>query len=88
MNARRYAYWLLALAAVVVAGIQVVYASHAVREQHTALQAAQLEQDAALLRYSRLQLELAAVAAYQNVERTAEEELDMAFPRRVERLEP
>ena len=33
-------------------------------------------------------LELAAVAAYQNVERTAEDELDMTFPDDIQRVEP
>jgi cell division protein FtsL len=53
-----------------------------------ALQSLQRERDRAVEEYSRLQLELAAVAAYQNIERTAEEELDMHFPSEVTRVNP
>ena len=44
--------------------------------------------DNAAEEYSRLQIELAAVAAYQNVERTAEDKLGMSFPEEVQRVEP
>jgi cell division protein FtsL len=80
--------WLLGLTLVVISGIQVAFSTHEVRQMHVALQAVQLEQDEALAEYSRLQLELATVLAYQNVERTAEEKLDMAFPAEVQRVEP
>jgi cell division protein FtsL len=88
MTVRSFVIWLLAMAVVVVSGIQVAYSTHRVRQMHMALQAAQDERDDALQEYSRLQLELAAVAAYQNIERTAEEELGMAFPSDVRRIDP
>ena len=88
MSGRQFALFSLGLAFVVISGIQVAVGSQAVRERHRALQALQLELDRAADVYSRLQIELAAVAAYQNVERTAEESLDMAFPAEVERVSP
>lgn len=88
MSLRLFSGWLLGLTLVVISGIQVAFSTHEVRQMHVALQAVQLEQDEALAEYSRLQLELATVLAYQNVERTAEEKLDMAFPTEVQRVEP
>ncbi len=88
MNGRRFALFTLALAFVVISGVQVAIASQDVRERHRALQALQLELDQAAEEYSRLQIELAAIAAYQNVERTAEESLGMSFPAEVERISP
>ncbi len=88
MSLRVFSGWLLGLVLVVISGIQVAFSTHEVRQMHVALQAVQLQQDEALSEYSRLQLELATVAAYQNVERTAEEKLDMAFPTDVQRVEP
>ena len=88
MSGRQFALFALGLAFVVISGIQVAVATQDVRERHRTLQALQLELDRAADLYSRLQLELAAVAAYQNVERTAEESLDMAFPAEVERVAP
>ncbi len=88
MSARLFIVWLLALVFVVLSGIQVAFSTEAVREQHRDLQTLQAELDAAAEEYSRLQLELATVAAYQNVERTAEEELDMSFPSDVQRVSP
>lgn len=88
MSLRVFSGWLLGLVLVVISGIQVAFSTHEVRQMHVALQAVQLQQDEALAEYSRLQLELATVAAYQNVERTAEEKLDMAFPTDVQRVEP
>ncbi len=88
MNGRSFALFALALTFVVISGIQVSIASQDVRERHRALQALQLQLDRATEMYSRLQLELAAVAAYQNVERTAEESLGMSFPADVERISP
>ncbi len=87
MSARSIVYWLVTLVLVVVSGIQVAFSTHEVRQMHVALQSVQREQDKALAEYSRLQLELAAVAAYQNIERTAEDELGMAFPTEVQRVE-
>ena len=88
MSGKQFALFALGLAFVVISGIQVAVATQDVRERHRTLQALQLELDRAADLYSRLQLELAAVAAYQNVERTAEESLDMAFPAEVERVAP
>ena len=86
MSGRQFFLFVLALAFVVISGIQVAIATQEVRERHRALQALQLELDRATDMYGRLQLELAAVAAYQNVERTAEESLGMSFPTEVERV--
>ena len=88
MSGRQFFFWLLALTFVVASGIQVAFSTETVREQHRDLQMLQAELDAAAEEYSRLQLELATVAAYQNVERTAEEELDMSFPTDVQRVTP
>ena len=88
MTARTFFIWLLVLTAVVISGVQVAFSTHRVRLMHMALQDVQRERDDALEEYSRLQLELAAVAAYQNIERTAEEELDMTFPTDVRRVDP
>ena len=88
MSGRRFSLFTLALVFVVVSGVQVAIGTQEVRERHRTLQALQLELDRAAEVYSRLQLELAAVAAYQNVERTAEESLGMSFPADVERISP
>ena len=88
MSGKRFALFVLALVFVVMSGIQVSIATQEVRERHRALQGLQLELDRAAEEYSRLQIELAAVAAYQNVERTAEESLGMSFPSDVERISP
>jgi len=88
MSVRVFVYWLLALVIVVVSGIQVAFSTHRVRQMHMDLQVLQRARDNVLEEYSRLQLELAAVAAYQNVERTAEEQLEMTFPAEVRRVEP
>ena len=88
MSARLFLFWLLALAVVVASGVQVAFSAEAVRARHKALQSLQNRLDAAAEEYSRLQLELAAAAAYQNVESTAQSELDMSFPTRIERLDP
>lgn len=88
MSGRAFMLWLLALVFVVISGIQVAFTSESVRERHRELQSLQAGLDAASEEYSRLQIELAAVAAYQNVERTAEESLDMSFPTEVERVTP
>ena len=86
MSGRQFALFTLALAFLVISGIQVAVATQDVRERHRSLQALQLQLDRAAEMYGRLQLELAAVAAYQNVERTAEESLGMSFPVDVERV--
>ena len=81
MTGRQLAGWL------VLSGLQVAYATGTVRGQHRTLQTLQNQLDRAVAVYSRLQLELAAVAAYQQVEQTAEEELGMTFPEDVTRVE-
>ena len=88
MSTRLFLFWLLALAGVVASGVQVAFSTDAVRARHKTLQSLQNRLDAAAEEYSRLQLELAAAAAYQNVERTAQSELGMFFPARIERLDP
>lgn len=88
MTPRAFLPWLIALVFVVISGIQVAFTTETVRDQHRELQALQAELDAASEEYSRLQIELAAVAAYQNVERTAEDSLGMSFPTEVERVAP
>ncbi len=88
MSSRLFFMWLLALALVVVSGVQVAFSTDAVRDRHRTLQSLQSGLDAATEEYSRLQLELAAVAAYQNVEQTAQEELGMSFPDQVQRVTP
>ena len=88
MKSRTLMAWFVSLVVLVISGVQVAFSTHQVRQKHVALQTVQREQDQALAEYSRLQLELAAVAAYQNVERTAEEQLNMAFPVEVQRVEP
>lgn len=88
MTGRSFLAFLLALLFVVLSGIQVSFATQDVRERHRELQALQSELDRAAEEYSRLQIELAAVAAYQNVERMAEESLQMFFPAEVERVTP
>ena len=88
MSARTFVLWLLALVVLVISGIQVAFSTHNVRNLHIDLQSLQRQLDSAAEEYSRLQIELAAVAAYQNIERTAEEKLGMSFPTQVERVEP
>ncbi|MGD8832699.1 MAG: cell division protein FtsL [Pseudomonadales bacterium] len=88
MSSRAFLAWLLALLFLVLSGVQVAFSTDAVRERHMALQSLQSRLDAAAEEYSRLQIELAAVAAYQNVERAAADKLGMSFPEDVERVEP
>jgi len=84
---RGFLQWLFALLALVASGIQVAHSTHEVRRLHAALQDAQRIQDEGLAEHSRLLLERAALAAYQNVERLAESQLSMQFPHKVERVE-
>lgn len=82
--------WLV-LAALIIAvasGIQVAEQAHQVRKLQGELEVMQRTQDELLAEYSRLLLERSTLAAYQNVERLAEQELGMRFPDTVERLEP
>ncbi|MCZ6854089.1 MAG: cell division protein FtsL [Gammaproteobacteria bacterium] len=84
----RFATWVLLLVLVVASGLQVARTSQEVRSLHVLREQAQQEQDEHLAEYSRLLIERAALAAYQNVERMARDELDMSFPEDVERIEP
>ena len=86
MTGRQLTVWLLALGFLVLSGVQVAFSTETVRGQHRTLQSLQGQLDRAVAVYSRLQLELAAVAAYQQVEQTAEEELGMTFPEDVTRV--
>ncbi len=79
---------LLLLAGAVASGIQVVFTTHQLREIHGALEVVRDRQDDLLAEHSRLLLERGALAAYQNVERVAEVELNMRFPNEVERILP
>jgi cell division protein FtsL len=88
MTGRVFVCWLIGLLVLVLSGIQVAFSTHRVRTLHIELQTLQGRLDDAVEEYSRLQIELAAVAAYQNVERTAELELEMTFPEEVRRVEP
>jgi cell division protein FtsL len=88
MKRRQLLAFAVLLVAVVGSGIQVALVSHEVRRLHGELEAAQRAQDEHLAEHSRLLLERSALAAYQNVERLAEEELAMGFPDTVERIDP
>lgn len=86
MSGGRFLIWLLVLLLVVVSGLQVAYSAKENRDLHMLLEAAQRSQDEALAVQSRLLIERSALAAYQNVERTAQVKLDMQFPTTVERV--
>ena len=86
MSSARFALWLALLVAVVASGIQVAYSANETRDLHEALEAAQTSHDEAMAAQSRLLIERATLAAYQNVERTAQLELNMRFPQTVERV--
>lgn len=88
MTVRALIVFVVLLVAVVGSGIQVALVSHDVRSLHGELEVAQKAQDEHLAEYSRLLLERSALSAYQNVERLAEDELDMRFPQDVERIDP
>lgn len=80
--------WMATLIFAVVSGLQVVQQTQEVRFLNAQLQNAQRAHDAELASHSRLLIERAALAAYQNVERIAQSELAMRFPDTVERLAP
>jgi cell division protein FtsL len=88
LNGRLFLCWLAALLLLVLSGIQVAQSTHEMRRLHIALEDLGDRLDRATEQYSRLQIELAAVAAFQNVERTAERTLDMRFPEHVQRVDP
>lgn len=87
MSSTRFSLWLFVLLAVVASGVQVAYSAQESRQLHIALEAAQQAHDEAVAAQSRLLIERAALAAYQNVERTAQEELHMQFPANIERVD-
>jgi len=86
LSSRTFALWLVTLLAVVASGIQVAYSAQESRQLHIALETAQQAHDEAVAAQSRLLIERAALAAYQNVERTAQDELNMRFPATIERV--
>ena len=86
MSGGRFLVWLLTLLLAVASGIQVALSAHDARRLHAALEAAQQSQDEALAMQSRLLIERAALAAYQNVEQTAQGTLKMRFPQAVTRV--
>ena len=86
MTPLKFLVWLSVLVAAVSSGVMLVRSANTMRELHIELDAAQRAQDNELADYSRLLLERAAIAAYQNVERVARTELEMHFPVNVERV--
>ncbi len=88
MSVVRFAAWILLLLLVVASGVEVARTSQEVRRLHVVREEAQHRQDEHLAEYSRLLIERGALAAYQNVERVARDELAMSFPEDVERIEP
>jgi cell division protein FtsL len=86
LSSVRFLVWLAALLAAVLSGIQVSNSAHEARSLHGELEAAQKAQDNALAAQSRLLLERSALAAYQNVESIAQQQLGMEFPKTVKRV--
>ena len=74
--------------AAVVSALQVVMATHQLRETHGKLEETRNYQDLLLAEHSRLLIERGALAAYHHVERVAAAELNMQFPDDVERILP
>ena len=73
--------------AVAVTGVQSARQSGEMRDLFQRLSTNQQTQDGLLAEYRLLLLERATLAAYQNVERIAAEELDMGFPQEIRRVE-
>ena len=86
MSGLRFLLWLAALVVAVLSGIQVSISAHEARRLHGEFEAAQKAQDNALAVQSRLLVERSALAAYQNVESTAQQQLGMEFPKTVKRV--
>lgn len=86
MSGLRFLLWLAALVVAVLSGIQVSISAHETRRLHGEFEAAQKAQDNALAVQSRLLVERSALAAYQNVESTAQQQLGMEFPKTVKRV--
>lgn len=86
MSGSNFLIWLAVLIFAVGSGVQVALSAHQTRTLHAQLEVAQKAQDDALAVQSRLLIERAALAAYQNVERTAQAELEMEFPQRAKQV--
>ena len=74
--------------AAVASALQVVMATHQLREIHGKLEETRNYQDLLLAEHSRLLIERGAQSAYHHVERLAARELNMQFPDDVERILP
>lgn len=72
---------------IAVTGVESARQSGEMRDLFQRLSTNQQTQDGLLAEYRLLLLERATLAAYQNVERIAVEELDMEFPDDVRRVE-
>ena len=72
---------------VAVTGVQSARQSGEMRDLFQRLSTNQQTQDGLLAEYRLLLLERATLAAYQNVERIAADELNMGFPQEVRRVE-
>ena len=72
-----------AYVAAAIAGVQTVRQAHEMRGLYRQLSATQEDKSELLVRYQHLLLERATFAGYQNIERTAEEQLGMRFPEQV-----
>ena len=85
-------FWLLlglaTCAATAIAGVQTARQAHEWRALFRELAASQRSEDDHLREYRLLLLERATLAGYQNVERLAQEQLDMNFPDAVVRVRP
>ena len=78
---------IVAWLSVAVTGVQSARQSGEMRDLFQRLSTNQQTQDGLLAEYRLLLLERATLAAYQNVERIAAEELDMGFPQEVRQVE-
>jgi len=88
MSGSNFLIWLVMLVVAVGSGIQVALSAHQTRTLHAQLETAQKAQDDALAVQSRLLIERATLAAYQNVERAAQTELNMQFPASAKQVTP
>jgi cell division protein FtsL len=88
MSGTRFLIWLATLVIGVGSGVQVSLSAQQTRTLYAQLEEAQQAQDDALAVQSRVLIERAAHAAYQNVERDAQVKLGMLFPPSVKTVEP
>ena len=86
MSGSNFLIWLAVLVFAVGSGVQVALSAHQTRTLHAQLEVAQKAQDDALAVQSRLLIERATLSAYQNVERAAQTELKMQFPKSTKRV--